>query len=67
MVKSGGLAILEWLVYLFKFCMHMGNVPEDWILAIVLPILKDNGDQQGCKNYIEVQVYLGRLEKCTVE
>jgi hypothetical protein len=40
MAKSGGLAFVEWLVRLFNLCMNMGNAPEDWRSAIVVPFFK---------------------------
>jgi hypothetical protein len=44
MVKSGGLAIVEWLVHLFNACMNMGNAPDGWRSAIIVPLVKGKGD-----------------------
>jgi hypothetical protein len=51
MVKSGGLVIVECLVRIFNVCMNMGNTPEDWRSAIIVPLFKGNGDKKECKNY----------------
>jgi hypothetical protein len=52
MVKSGGLAIFEWLVrLLFNACMNIDNAPDEWRNAIVVPLFKGNRDKKECKNY----------------
>jgi hypothetical protein len=51
MVKGGGLVIVECLVRLFNVCMNIGNAPEDWRSAIVVLLLKGNGDKKECKKY----------------
>jgi hypothetical protein len=63
MVKSGGLAIVEWLVRLFNACMNMGNAPDDWISVILILLFKGKGDRRNSRT-IEVYVYLTRLKNC---
>jgi hypothetical protein len=56
MVKSGGLAIVERLVRLFNACMNIGNAPDEWRSAIVVPLFKGKGDKNECKNYIGINL-----------
>jgi hypothetical protein len=51
MVKSGGLVIVECMVRLFNVCINIGNAPEDWRSAIVVPLFNGKGDKKECKNY----------------
>jgi hypothetical protein len=49
MVKSGGLAIVEWLVRLFNLCINMvANSPLDSRSATV-SLFKGEGDKKECK------------------
>ena len=50
-LKQGGGAIVEWLVRLLNTCFDAGEVPEDWRMAIIVPLYKGKGDKHVCGNY----------------
>jgi hypothetical protein len=50
MVKSGSLAIVEWLVRLFNVCMNMDNARR-LEKCICSALFKGKGGKKECKNY----------------
>ena len=49
-LKTGGLAVLEWVVRLLNPCFGMGVVPTDWGAACIVPLYKAKGDECECSN-----------------
>ena len=50
-IRSGGEALVEWLVRLLNGCFESGCVPGDWKSACIVPLYKGKGDTRECGSY----------------
>ena len=51
MIKGGNDRVVDWIWRLCKMAFESGFVPEDWISAVIVPLYKDKGKRNECKNY----------------
>jgi hypothetical protein len=57
MLKSGGPAVVEWLVRLFNFCMHIVvGAPFEWRSAIIIQLFKGKSEKKECKKYTGISL-----------
>ncbi|MEL7177812.1 MAG: reverse transcriptase domain-containing protein [Pseudomonadota bacterium] len=51
MLKAGGEAVVEWLTSICQRAWEEGEVPAEWVQAIIVPIYKGKGCKTECTNY----------------
>ena len=51
MVKYGGEAMIDILVRICQMAWEVGRVPEDWTLAVIVPLYKGKGCRDVCMSY----------------
>ena len=51
MIKGGGDRVVDWIWRICNMAFENGVVPEDWRYAVIVPLYKDKGQRNECKNY----------------
>ena len=59
MMKNGGEALIESLVFLFGWSFRIGYMPVAWKRANIVPIPKPDRDHSQCKNYRPIALLSG--------
>ena len=61
MIKGGNNRVVDWSWMLCNMACKSGVVPQDWRLAVILPLYKGKGERTECSNYRGISLL--RLEK----
>ncbi len=48
MLKYGGDAVVEWMLLICERAWKIGEVPDDWKKAIIVPLYKGKGSRSEC-------------------
>ena len=51
MLKVGGAIVIDWFTRVANVCMNERKVPRDWQRAVIVPLYKEKGVKEECKNY----------------
>ena len=51
MLKAGGETVVEWLHWICCLAWEQGVVPDEWVMAIIVPIYKGKGCRSECSSY----------------
>ncbi|KAK3519719.1 hypothetical protein QTP70_002672 [Hemibagrus guttatus] len=54
--KCLGEAAVEFLTSLFNRVLESEKMPEEWRRSVLVPIFKNKGDVQSCRNYREIKL-----------
>ena len=50
-IEGGSDRVVDWIWRLSNMDFESGVVPEDWRSAVIVPVYKDKGERNECKNY----------------
>jgi len=51
MLKFGGDVVVEWMHLICNLAWKQGEVPDEWVRAILVPVYKGKGSRDMCGNY----------------
>ncbi len=50
MVKHGEDAVVEWMTMICNLAWRQGEVPDEWKMAVIVPLYKNKGNKDECSN-----------------
>ena len=50
-MKHSVSVLMPLYLYLFNRVLDEGQVPEDWLIGLIIPLYKNKGDKTDCNNY----------------
>ncbi len=51
MLKYGGDSVVEWMLLICERAWKNGEVPDDWMKTIIVPLYKGKGSRSECGSY----------------